>query len=201
MLTLFKTNLGGGEIEVNMMGVQGNPSNYSFTFAENEAKSPWKSFGVEKGFKPTDSTLSLFTGGWSHVGNYYQVEDGLDFLAKDMAVFELPSAVVALIAPKRADLIKKEGMNKEDAKDFIWKNATSTLKEFRASGYFGGLMVSGIKRRGDWPKSYITDPDDKVVPVFPRKNIEIIVVGGGTAPMMQGWKMRYVKTVSIDKWR
>ncbi|MFC1820882.1 hypothetical protein ACFLZG_07365, partial [Thermodesulfobacteriota bacterium] len=183
-------------------GIQFNFS-YSFTFAENEAKSPWKSFAVEKGFKSTDSTLSMFTGGWSHVGNYYQPEDGLDFLAKDMAVFEYPNAAVALIAPKRADLIKKEGMNKEDAKDFIWKNATSTLKEFRASGYYGGLMVSGIKdqRRETWPKSYLTDPEDKVVPVFPRKKIEIVVVGGDTAPMMQGWKMSYVTTVSIDKWR
>ena len=201
MLTFFKTNLGGGEVDVNMMGVQGNPSNYAFTVAENEDKSPWESFSVEKGFRAADSTLSVFIGGWSHVGNYYQMEDGLACLAKDIAVFEYPNAAVALIAPPRAKLIYDSGMSKQDAKTFIWKNATATLKEFRSSGYFGGLIASSIKQHGTWPKSYITDPDDKVVPVYPEKGIEIIVLGGDTAPMMQGWKMSYVTTVSIDKWR
>ena len=189
MLTFFKTNLGGGEVGVNMLGVQGNPGNYAFTVAENEEKSPWESFSVEKGFQADESTLSVFTGGWSHVGNYYQVEDDLAFLAKDIAVFEYPNAAVALIAPPRAKLIHDSGMSKQDAKAFIWENATATLKEFRSSGYFGGLMVSSIKQHGTWPKSYITDPDDKVVPVYPEKGIEIIVLGGDTAPMMQGWKM------------
>jgi N-acetylmuramoyl-L-alanine amidase len=68
----------------------------------------------------------VFTGGWAHVGNYYQNEDGLDFLARDMAVWEYPNAAVALISPPRAQLIAKSGMSKADAKKFIWENATST---------------------------------------------------------------------------
>lgn len=184
-----------------MMGVQGNPGCYSFAFAENEEKSPWEPFSVEKGFKPDESTLSFFSGGWSHAGNYYQVEDGLDFLGKDIAAFEYQNAAVALISPPRAALLKKEGMSKADVQETIWKHATSTLKEFRASGYFGGLMASSIKRRGTWPKEYLTDPDDKVVQVYPKGKIEVIVVGGDAAPMMQGWKMSYVTTVSVDKWR
>ncbi|MBN1255510.1 MAG: hypothetical protein JXA50_09585 [Deltaproteobacteria bacterium] len=200
-LQLFIINLGGGEVGVNMMGVQGNPSCYSFVFGENEEKSPWKAFSVDKGFKSKESTLSLFSGGWSHSGNYYQPEDGLDFLAKDIAAFEYPSAAVALISPQRAAMLNKEGMSKEEVKEYIWENATSTLQEFRSSGYFGGLIKSAISRGGSWPKEYLTDPDDTIVPVYPSGKIEVIVVGGDAAPMMQGWKMSYVTTVSIDKWR
>ena len=45
------------------MGSQGN--NYAYnnvTFAENEERSPWTPFHVEHGFKPEDSTVSVFTG-------------------------------------------------------------------------------------------------------------------------------------------
>ena len=45
------------------MGSQGNGYAYgSVTFAENEERSPWTPFHVQHGFKPTDSTVSIFTG-------------------------------------------------------------------------------------------------------------------------------------------
>ena len=45
------------------MGSQGNGYAYtSVTFAENEERSPWTPFHVQHGFKPTDSTVSVFTG-------------------------------------------------------------------------------------------------------------------------------------------
>ena len=45
------------------LGSQGNNYAYtSITFAENEERSPWNPFHVQHGFKPTDSTVSLFGG-------------------------------------------------------------------------------------------------------------------------------------------
>jgi len=199
-LTLFLKNLGGTEVGVNMMAVQGN-AGYSFAFAENEEKSPWPPLSVEKGLKSGESAISIYTGGWSHVGNYFNPGDGLEFLAKDITAFELPSYAVALISPTRAAMLKEKGMSKEDVKDFIFKNATSTLKEFRASEYFAGLITANIKRGGAWPKEYLTDPDDKIVQVYQRNKLEVVVVGGDGPPMMQGWRMGYGTTVSVDKWR
>ena len=199
-LTLFLKNLGGTEVGVNMMAVQGNPS-YSFAFPENEEKSPWPPLSVEKGVKPGESALSIFTGGWSHVGNYFYPGDGLESLAKDIAAFELPSYAVALISPARAAMLKEKGMSKEDVKDAIFKNATQTLKEFRESQYFPTLITAGIKRGGSYPAGYLTDPDDKIVPVYLRNKLEVVVVGGDGPPMMQGWRMGYGTTVSVDKWR
>src|SRR3954471_12417439 len=59
---LLSQNLQGGSVAgLSYMGSQGN--GYSFTnltVAENEEASPWEPFHVERGFKPTDSTVSVF---------------------------------------------------------------------------------------------------------------------------------------------
>src|SRR5437899_10603258 len=61
---LLSQNLqGGSEPGLTYMGSQGN--NYAYncvTFAENEERSPWEPLHVQHGFKPTDSTVSVFGG-------------------------------------------------------------------------------------------------------------------------------------------
>jgi hypothetical protein len=197
---LFLKNLGGSELGVNMMAVQGNPA-YSFVVPENEEKSPWQPFSVDKGMKPGESAISTFTGGWSHCGNYFYPGDGLEALARDMAEFELQSYAVALISPARAEMLKQKNMSKTDVLDTIYKNATMTLKDFRKTEYWPTLITSGIKRGGSYPQSYLIDPEDKVVPVYLRNKLEVVVVGGDGPPMMQGWRFGYGTTVSVDKWR
>ena len=61
---LLSQNLQGGSVPgVTFMGSQGNSYTYnSVTFAENEERSPWEPLHVQKGFKPTDSTVSVFYG-------------------------------------------------------------------------------------------------------------------------------------------
>src|SRR5712692_3933578 len=59
---LFSENLQGGSVAgLTYMGSQGN--GYSFTnltVAENEEASPWEPFHVERGFRKSDSTVSVF---------------------------------------------------------------------------------------------------------------------------------------------
>ncbi len=61
---LLSRNLGGGAVPgTTYLGSQGNPLNYANTcFAENEERSPWEPFHVQKGFKPGDSVVSIFRG-------------------------------------------------------------------------------------------------------------------------------------------
>ena len=60
-----RPNLQGGSVPgETYMGSQGNSYAYSAAFAENEERSPWTPFHVQHGFEPTDSTVSLFLGGW-----------------------------------------------------------------------------------------------------------------------------------------
>src|SRR5256714_3544880 len=61
---LLSQNLQGGSVPgLTYMGSQGNNYAYnSITFPENEERSPWEPFHVQHGFRPTDSTVSVFSG-------------------------------------------------------------------------------------------------------------------------------------------
>jgi hypothetical protein len=187
-LRLFIINLGGGHPSVNIMAVIGNNAAYGFMFAENEAESPWEPFSVTKGFKPGESTLTLFSGGWAHFGNYNL---GTPFarVPKDIERFESKSGATLIISPQRAADLQRQGMSKADVIDYLWKNATRPLGELRREQFF---------REAPDMKEL---PETAMVPVFPKGSIEVIVAGGDASPMMQAWHMYRPQTISIDRWR
>lgn len=170
-LRLFITNLGGGTPGVNIMAVIGANSNYSFMFAENEEQSPWEPLSVTQGFKKEESTLTFFSGGWAHSGNYGLGTELAD-VPPDLARYQLPNGAVLIISPQRALALSRQGMSKEDVRRFLQQNAT---KPARGSG--------------------------EQVPAFKPGTIDVVVAGGDAAPMMQAWHMYRPQTVSIDKWR
>jgi hypothetical protein len=58
---LLSQNLQGGSVPgETYKGSLGNPLAYTFCFAEAEERSPWPPFHVDKGFKATASTVSIF---------------------------------------------------------------------------------------------------------------------------------------------
>src|SRR5262249_21284942 len=66
-LRLVMLNIGGatpGDIDKATVGW---PGKYTCCFGENEEDSPWEPFHVERGFAPTDSTVTLFAanGMWA----------------------------------------------------------------------------------------------------------------------------------------
>jgi len=99
-LRLFIIDLGGGISDVNIMGNQGNAGCYSFCFSENETGSPWKPFHVSRGYKADESTVIIFAGGWSHSGD--MLHQNLDRFSRDIAYFQWPNGIVALLSPKTA---------------------------------------------------------------------------------------------------
>jgi hypothetical protein len=201
-LRLTLINLGGSDIGTNTLPVQGNPSAYSFAFAENEEASPWSSHAADQGFAATDSTLTLMVGGWSHVGNY--ISEGLERLAADIASLEYPSGIALLISPQRARALAAQGMDKKAMEDFVWERAVMPASRFRTGTYWTTLIEPNIRlddARRLWPRETLTAPDTALLPVYPRSQFHAFVVGGEISPMMQAWKMQYPVTVSIDRWR
>lgn len=187
-LRLFILNLGGGKPGVNISAVIGNTASYSFMFAENEAQSPWESFSLSQGYKPEDSTLSFFSGGWAHAGNY-NVGSPFDRIIDDIARFEEKGGATLIISPQRADDLFQQGMSKADVADYVWRSAQAELGWLRKDGFF--LETADMKDLAE----------DTLVPIFPEGSIHVIVAGGDASPMMQAWHMNRPQTVSIDKWR
>ena len=204
-LRLFIINLGGGQAGVNMMATQGNPSAYSFCLPENEEASPWEPLSVDMGFKPGESTVTIFSGGWCHVGNY--LNGNLDSLIRAIRYFEWPNGIVVLMAPQAAKMHSTKGKSKKEVKDYIHQNATLTMKEWKQDVYYSWFIepiLKGKEMYGQkylWTKEYLGLPDDAVVQIYPRQNVHVVVVGGETNPMMQGWRFAYPSTASVDKWR
>jgi hypothetical protein len=201
---LVLRNCGGQRVGVTASPTQGNVGTASFVFAENETETPWPLFPTGEGFAATDNTLSLFTGGWGHLGNFYYT--GIDEAIAGLKNFEQPTGALLLVTPKRAHLLEEQGIGRDELRDRLWRGTTGTLKEFRANGFFP-LMRAMIERpRGDrmgavWPADYLTRPETDVVPLFPRNAIKIAVVGASVSSLMQLWNAVHFRTVPIDPWR
>jgi hypothetical protein len=200
-LRLFLINLGGSRVGVNLMGVQGNVSGYSFAFAENEESSPWESLAEENGFRKDESTLSIFSGGWSFLGNY--LSGSLDKLLEGASNFDSINGLTILFSPCKAKQLAAQGYTKAAIKEYIWKNTALPLGKFKKHYYYSHFVLPDIQGRGlSWPKSYLELPDDAIVPILPKSQVNVLVVGDpqGT-PMMQGWHMSKPAIASIDKWK
>jgi hypothetical protein len=209
-LRLFLTNLGGLTPGVNLMACQGNSSNYSFAFGENEEASPWEPLHVSLGYRPEESVVTIFVGGWNHGGN--RTGQGgkplsLDGIIEAIRVFQSPSGAAVLLSPQLARAIAKEkGFNKQDLQKYLWESTLKTAFEFRSDGHYTSTIERNIKRKNPgeriWPEWYLYADPGKLVPVYGRSEfIYPIVVGGENFDGFQGWKMDRPSSVSVDKWR
>ena len=201
---LALTNLGGSEVGVNLMGVQGNVSTYAFAFAENEENSPWEPYSVSRGFKAGESVLTILTGGWSHCGNY-MLKPKLDAFYEAVKTFELLHGVTILLSPLRAkELYEETGCrSRREIEDYLWNHITMTIGELKAIGMFDRMIVPDYKSgKHEWDPSFISLPDDAVVPVFPREQMNVIIVGDPKGSnVVQGWSQCNAHSVSVDRWR
>lgn len=202
-LRLALINLGGAEVGVNLMGVQGNVSAYTFCIPENEENSPWSSLACELGYGKDESVLTVFTGGWSHSGNYMLVK-GMDSIMRSIKAYEYLSGYMMLLSPRRAAELCESGCDtKEKLLDYLWKAPSMTVGELKRLGHFERFIVRNIQRgTGRYPAEYLTLPDDAEIPMYPKDNVHAIVVGDpkGTN-CMQSWMLWGADSVSIDKWR
>jgi hypothetical protein len=197
--------LGGSKSGVNDMSSQGNPSKYSFAFAENEDRSPWDPFHVSLGYRPNDSVLTILTGGWSHQGPFWHTD--LKQIAKSISTWELPTGALIVMDPMSARKIADEGYTKERAEEFVWSNAVKTAAEFRDDPFYP-VFIEPVLRGNPWygmkelwPPHYLSLSSDAMVQIFPRGQVRIVVAGGETNRFTQAWQLSRPTPVLVDKWR
>jgi hypothetical protein len=212
-LRLLLTNLGGFTPGSNIMACQGNPTNYSFAFAENEDASPWEPFHVTSGYQREESCVTIFIPGWAHGGNMTGRPvsgEPLDLggIIEVIRTFQQPRGAVVLLSPPLAKRIAKEkGLVKRDFQEYLWKNTLKTAQEFRSDPLYSTFIEPGLRGEKDkhgaspWPSWYLTAEDEKPVPVFGSSEfIYPVVVGGENHEAFQAWNMALPSTTSIDKW-
>ena len=118
--TLLSINFGDVKMAENFTGSTGNNFNYNnLCCAENEELSVWEPFHVQKGFKASESTVSLFRG-WSMQG--FSV-GGAKRMAEVMSGLGFGGATF-ILDPLVAKSLKKEGFEtKQQLAEFIAKEA------------------------------------------------------------------------------
>ena len=223
--TLISKNLGGsGKSGETYMGTQGSALNFSnLCFPETEDGLPpgWNPFHVQKGFKKSDSVVSIF-GGWS-LSNicwytplpiYKVVRGWLEHFFSTSV-----GGVTIILDPTVAADISAAGFKSKEAyADYLVKN----------TGTPGWLYWQTRQKELEEAKkgmepfaSYLKLGEDGVIPIsrfaekltigvpvnafgiFPenRTPVEIVVTGGGTNTYWSGGDFTCSASVSIDKWR
>jgi hypothetical protein len=198
---LIIQNLADVRANETAFATQGNPAGPSFLIVENEEASPWPSFARSRGCSGTASSLTLFGGGWSHVGTYFYPEDGVEALGAAIARFEMPHSVLVLLSPARARMLARGPREKAEVAEEIRLNTTMDLNTFRGSGYFAGRIRDRIIHEKTWPAEYLDSPGNAIVPAYPPGGIKIVVAGGEGAPIMTAWKLEELATTSPDDWQ
>jgi hypothetical protein len=115
--------------------------------------------------------VSVFTGGWSHLGNFYY--EGVDGVVDAMSRIDAWTGVLLLVSAKRAATLAAEGWTRESLEEHLFQTETTPLGDIRSSGFFPMMRALADRppaSRGParFPASYLTDPDDTIVPRFPR---------------------------------
>ena len=205
---LLSRNLGGGAVPgTTYLGSQGNPLNYANTcFAENEERSPWMPFHVQKGFKPEESVVSIFRGRtFSHLLEVREKTWKQQLLNQVAGFTPTPRTnLTLLVEPLAARTLKqREGF---DTKEQLaqWYHENSTLPGEVYWDY--QLVINYIEpqaRKGVEPfASYLKLPKDAPVPRFAEPDkIGVVVVGGEKNAYWFATDFGWLKSVSVDAWR
>jgi len=200
--SLLSQNGQGGSVPgETYMGAHGNPLAYSLCFPENEERSPWVPLHVQKGFKPTDSTVTVFVGNRG-IQEGFGPRDTWEakFRRCLTATSHIPPCVI--VDPIVARLFAARGIkSKDDLINWCARNARITAREYWDDQWIQTLVrpraVAGVEPYATRLKAA---PDD-IIEMYDASQINVVVVGGETQGAWKIFSAHCVTTVSVDAWR
>ncbi|MBO0722771.1 MAG: hypothetical protein J2P41_18245 [Blastocatellia bacterium] len=205
--TLMTLTLGNTRLGETFLGSLGNNLNYNnMCIAENEEKSVWGSFHVQKGFRPEESVVSLFRG-WSFINamgapNRRGAHEETAIMLK--AFQALRSMATLVMDPLVAKGLKENHgfATKEALGQWLSENVKIPAKQYWEADVVSNLMLP-LARHGVEPyATWLKVPDDTLIaPWNEPENINVVIVGGETNPLWLTTDMAHIVSASIDKWR
>lgn len=181
-LQLILTNLGGARPGGIDMSTLGNPGKFSYCVAENEEESPWEPLGVEMGFPPETSTLTLFAaepprGVSEHNARTApQILKAISYQLATSFTYRLCGMAEALVVlgPEHVKTIHRDGFSKQDARAFLFENTGVPLRVYAgAQGSEGTHAVASHNQ--------IMVDGEPCYQKFASVDSIRIIVAGGTA--------------------
>ncbi|MBN2243865.1 MAG: hypothetical protein JW793_14360 [Acidobacteria bacterium] len=185
---------------------QGNNYTYNnLCMAENEERSVWEPFHVQKGHRREESVVSLFRG-WNLInstGAASRRSWGDEVRLQMQALPALYSGATLILDPILARHLKEhQGFETPmDVGRWIAENVTMTAGQFWGNDIIDMLVtplaLHGVQPYADWKKL----PDDAVIaPYHKPGKINVLVVGGETSPLWKISDLDHTVSVPVDKW-
>jgi hypothetical protein len=193
-------NIGGGAPGKLDKACHGQPGKYSFCIAENEARSPWAPFHVERGYGADESTVTVIAvAGTQDIIHYArttadQILDALVNAIPRDGLKNLYSAGEPLLifGPEQADVLGAAGLSKRDVKQAFYERTKVPL------GLLNRDTIALLKgRRAQW----FADGDPAAIPLADRiDDVQILVAGGAGnhTVFVPTWGDTRCVTVKID---
>lgn len=212
---LTSQNVQGGSVPgETYMGTLGNWLNYTACFAEAEERSPWTPFHVDHGFKATDSTVSVFFGGWYTHSGFGPRETWQDRFRRMLVATDFYSPPIIVMDPLVARAFVDLGFTKRSLIEWCAANAKLPARDYWDDQWTTTLLkplaVAGVEPYATRLKAAPDDP----IEIFTPDDINIVVTGGETQGGFRMLSGRYfgrgpgtsilgnnAPTVNIDAWR
>jgi hypothetical protein len=205
--TLLTINWGYTRLKKTFWSSQGNNFGYNnMCCAENEERSPWEPFHVQKGFRHDESVISIFRG-WSLLNNggaAARRSHGEEMALQMKALPALYSAATLIMDPLVARNLKEnEGFQtKQDYCRWLSENVKMPAGQFWKTDLIdmlmGQLAQQGVEPYATWKRL----PDDALIAPYNKpEQINIVVVGGETSPLWKTADFAYTVSAPVDKWR
>ena len=185
---------------------QGNNYTYNnLCMSENEERSVWEPFHVQKGQKREESVVSLFRG-WNllnSTGAASRRSWGDEVKLQMQALPALYSGATLILDPMLAGHLKEfQGFETPmDVSRWISENIRMTTGQFWGNDIIDMLVtplaMHGVQPYADWKK---LPADTLIAPYHKPARVNILVVGGETSPLWKISDLDYTVSASIDKW-
>jgi hypothetical protein len=202
--SLGSQNLQGGSVPgETYMGSQGNSYAYSAAFAENEERSPWTPFHVQHGYEATDSTVSLFLGGWYTQFGTIRDDTWKERFRGQLAACDPFIGPIVALDPLAANKLVEYGFDtREKLVEWLAENSLRPAREYWDNQWMQTLVRPwAVLGQEPFATHLKADPDEPVQ-TFRPQDISVVVVGGesgGTYKMLAGSLRDSI--VRIDDWR
>jgi len=178
-LRLSMRNLGGAKPDGMEKSTLAWPGKISMCFAENEARSPWEPFRVDRGFAKESTTVSVVAA-----RGLYPLTEGvqntglgvLETVAAGMRMVGAPIyyqgkvPVVVNFSPEHANEIARAGFTKQGVRNYLFEHCRLPAGVLRDRGYYTA---------GCWPQGIDENDDAAMVPIVSTPDHLWIVVAGG----------------------
>ena len=180
-LQLILLNLGGARPDSIDMSALGNPGKFSYCIAENEEESPWEPLHVELGFRPEQSTITLFAAEPPHGVSEHNARTAkgvLRAVSRALATVWSYRACVGfeamvIFGPEHVKTIHRDGFSKQDARLLLFENTGIPVREY------DGEPGEGTQHQRLYQQ--VTIDGERCYREFPAPEAIHIVVAGGTA--------------------